>query len=373
MTNGLRICLLEPWYGGSHKRWVDGLIATSRHTYDVLSLPARHWKWRMHGAAVTFYRQVLEGSRSYDLILVNDMMDVAVFKALIGPAGFDTPIACYFHENQLSYPVSPKDTDIAASRDLHYGFINYTSALAADVLFFNSHYHREVFLDSLPGLLGSFPDQHEFGNIENIRSKSEVLPLGMDLEVLRDHEGRDTDPDDRPLLLWNHRWEYDKNPTQFLELVLELDNRAIDFDVALLGERGTEELAGLAEVRKRLGQRILQDGPVDDFAAYARWLWRANILPVTSIQDFFGGSVVEAMYCGCHPVLPNRLSYPEHVDDPACLYDTTDEAVSKVASLITSGRWAHPCEISSRMFRYDWSQLAESYDLAFQQAAARDS
>jgi len=52
---------------------------------------------------------------------------------------------------------------------------------------------------------------------------------------------------------------------------------------------------------------------VEDFAEYAKWLWRADILPVTSRQEFFGASVVQALYCNCCALLPDRLAYPEHL------------------------------------------------------------
>ena len=37
----------------------------------------------------------------------------------------------------------------------------------------------------------------------------------------------------------------------------------------------------------------------------------SDILPITSNQDFFGGSIIEAMYCETTPLLPKRLTYPE--------------------------------------------------------------
>lgn len=322
----------------------------------------------MHGAAVTFANQVVDSGNSYDLVLANDMMDVAVFKSLINSAGLDFPIACYFHENQLSYPVSPRDTDISASRDLHYGFINYTSALAADKIFFNSQYHLDNFIHSLPKFLASFPDFQNRESIGNILKKAEVLALGMNLRELDEFACEETTSGERPLLLWNHRWEYDKGPEAFLSIVLELSRQGLDFEIALLGERGSEQPAGLDAVRRQLGDRVLQDGPVDCSADYAGWLWRADILPVTSIQDFFGGSVVEAIYCGCHPVLPNRLSYPEHVSDDWYFYETEEEAVGKIAELIRTGIWRDPFKASQKMLRYDWSQLAASYDMALSNA-----
>ena len=38
------------------------------------------------------------------------------------------PTAIYFHENQISYPWSPRDRDKIQNRDNHYGFINYVCA-----------------------------------------------------------------------------------------------------------------------------------------------------------------------------------------------------------------------------------------------------
>jgi glycosyltransferase involved in cell wall biosynthesis len=78
------------------------------------------------------------------------------------------------------------------------------------------------------------------------------------------------------------------------------------------------------KAKSRLGHRIIHWGYADDFEEYARLLWKADILPVTSNQDFFGGSVVEAMYCGCFPMLPNRLAYSEHLleeQKQQCLYN----------------------------------------------------
>ena len=36
-----------------------------------------------------------------------------------------------------------------------------------------------------------------------------------------------------------------------------------------------------------------------------------DIIPVTSNHDFFGISVMEAVFCNVWPILPDRLSYKE--------------------------------------------------------------
>jgi len=366
--NKLRICLLSPWYGGSHRRWADELCRHSRHRIDILGMPAQHWKWRMHGAAVTLAEQFLSSGIQYDMVLADDMMDVATFSALVKTQGHRIPIATYFHENQLTYPVSPKDTDRVEKRDRHYGFINYTTALASDTLLFNSEYHRNCFTKELPGFLSRFPDYTNPHTVEQIVSRSEVLPLGMDLASLDRLKPEEGVPGERPLLLWNHRWEYDKCPGVFLDLILELHRRELEFDVALLGERGTDSIPQLNDVRRLLGRAVVQDGPVESFSDYGRWLWKGDILPVTAIQDFFGGSVVEAIYCECHPLLPHRLAYPEHVDSMDSLYSGFDDLVDKCCQLIESGDWRNPYH-SDRVADYDWSRLIRFYDEAFTRLA----
>ncbi|MDX1521413.1 MAG: DUF3524 domain-containing protein, partial [Anaerolineae bacterium] len=134
----MKILLIEPYYTGSHAAWTDGYAKYSQHQVDILSLPGRFWKWRMHGGAVTLARKFLASTLRPDLILATDMLDLTTFLALTRERTSGIPTAIYFHENQLTYPWSPTDRDIPLNRDKHYGFINYTSALAADAVLFNS-------------------------------------------------------------------------------------------------------------------------------------------------------------------------------------------------------------------------------------------
>ena len=54
----MKILLLEPYCGGSHQAWAQGYAANSRHDVTLLGLPARFWKWRMQGGALTLAEQV---------------------------------------------------------------------------------------------------------------------------------------------------------------------------------------------------------------------------------------------------------------------------------------------------------------------------
>ena len=211
----MKILLLDPFFTGSHKQWACAYQQASQHEVEILSLPGRHWKWRMHGGAVQLAQDFLQLNFNPDLILATDMLDLSTFIALSKNKLKQTQIALYFHENQITYPWSPKDQDIQLQRNNQYGFINYTSALVADHVFFNSNYHQNSFINSLPDFLKQFPDYRGLENITMIKQKSSVLPLGINLKPF-DKFNRTT-KNEIPVLLWNHRWEYDKNPEDFYD------------------------------------------------------------------------------------------------------------------------------------------------------------
>ena len=361
-----RICLLEPYNTGSHKAWVEGYAAHSAHQAISLTLDGRFWKWRMHGGAVTLARMYRERQVRADLLLATDMLDLSTFLALTRDLTHDVPTALYMHENQLTYPPRPGE-----KRDLHYGFINYASMLCADRVFFNSRFHLESWFEELPRLLKHFPDYNELHTVQELRARSEVLPLGLDLSRLDAHRPSDltTGP---AIILWNHRWEYDKNPGEFLQALYTLAERGTDFRVVLLGEVFVRVPAEFQEARERLGERILQFGYVESFAEYARWLWRADIVVSTALHDFFGAAVVEAMYCGCWPILPWRLSYPQFVPEAyrgRCLYRSREELLELLRQAIeNASAWraeatgVHGSPLREVVAGYDWSAIAPAYD-----------
>ncbi len=368
----MHVLLLEPYHTGSHAAWADGYAAHSRHRVTVLTLPGRFWKWRMHGGAVTLARRFLAMEATPDLILTTDMLDLTTFLALTRARTHHLPVALYFHENQLSYPWSPADRDVRQGRDAHYGFINYASALAADVVFFNSRYHLDSFFDELPRLLKHFPDHNELDTVDALRAKSQVLPLGLDLRRFDACRPRPPAPSPQPLILWNHRWEYDKNPEDFFRTLYVLAERGLDFGLVILGERFRQQPSEFIEARRRLGDRVRHFGYVPDFAGYARWLWQADLLPVTSHHDFFGASVVEAIYCGCFPLLPRRLSYPELIPSEyhdLCFYRDFDDLVDRLASALQNIDRIRQTRLRHAVAHFDWHDLAPIYDERLERAA----
>ena len=362
----MHILLLEPYYTGSHASWATGYTEHSQHKIDTLSLPGRFWKWRMHGGAVTLARQFLASEMTPDLILATDMLDLTTFLSLTRARTANIPTAIYFHENQLTYPWSPTDRDIAQQRDKHYGFINYTSALTADTVLFNSTYHLESFLGALPNFLKHFPDYNELATVEQIRAKSQVLPLGLDLH--RFDKFSLGQANQKPLILWTHRWEHDKRPEEFFRALTILSKRGLDFELAVLGENFSRQPAIFLDAEKTLAKHIVQFGYVESFADYAKWVWRADILPVTSNQDFFGASVVQALYCDCFPLLPKRLAYPHIIPSeyhPQCFYEDFDDLVDRLRRAMTNIEQTRQFTLRSIATQYDWQVQSEVYDKLF--------
>ena len=154
----MKIVLIEPYFSGSHKSWATELKFFSRHKIEIISLPGKFWKWRMHGGAISLAKQFMHMNFSPDLILATDMLDLTTFLSLTKSRTAQVHSALYFHENQFSYPWSNSDRDIQEKRDHHYGFINLSSALAADHVLFNSQYHQDSFHHEGLRFLKSFPE-----------------------------------------------------------------------------------------------------------------------------------------------------------------------------------------------------------------------
>ena len=322
----------------------------------------------MHGGAVSLAKTFMEQDSNPDLILATDMLDLTTFLSLTRERTAQIPTVLYFHENQISYPWSAGDRDILHKRDKHYGFINYISALAANAVLFNSFYHRESFLYQLPNLLKHFPDYRELINIKTIASKSHVLHLGMDLsslETQRPNSGRQGKRDTAPVILWNNRWEYDKNPDDFFKALDIISEKGLDFQLVVLGENFRIKPDVFDRAQEKHKSRILQFGYVESRKEYNLWLCSSDILPVTSNQDFFGMSVVEAVYCGIYPLLPRRLSYPEIFPPerfPLNYYDNFENLVEKLTKLVSNAKSVQNVDYKEHLKKFSWEIKAPEYD-----------
>lgn len=356
MPESLNILAVEPYFGGSHRHFLEGLRDHSRHQVTIISLPARYWKWRMHGGAVTLAEEALRLPGDFDVIFVSDMLNLPNFLA-VGRARFGgTPVICYFHENQATYPMPPYQ-----KRDLTYAYINWASVVAADEVWFNSRYHLDEYFAELPRLLKHFPDYQNLDGIVPARKKSIVMEPGLDLGAMDRHRvprGR------TPRILWNHRWEYDKDPAGFFQALAAVKARGIRFELVLAGMNTRQEPEEFLRARKDFQAELVHYGYVPDPAGYARLVWSSHIVVSTARHEFFGMACVEAMHCGCQPLLPDRLNYPSLVG-PEFLYGSDGELVERLSELLTEPGRLLSGRAVALADRFDWSVRASEYDAAF--------
>jgi len=354
--------MIEPYFEGSHKRWILDFQKFSTHNIELLTLPGRHWKWRMHGGAITLAQKYNDLNSKPDIIIASDMLNLPLFKSIAKTKS--APIIMYFHENQITYPWSPNDRDISKGRDHHYGFINYSSALVSDLNLFNSDFHRISFTESLKNFLSNFPDYNDHANIEIIKSKSKTLYLGIDLKKFDRHKHKKLSQE--PIILWNHRWEHDKNPDDFIRLIDNLDKKKLDFKCILLGKNNQKKSGYFEGFISRFSHRVLHAGYCDTFEEYASFLWQADICPITSIQDFFGISIAEAVYCNTYPLLPNRLAYPEvynKENNDHLFYTDIKDLIHQTESLIKKNAFNSKGVPKNLIQAFDWTNMIKKYDL----------
>ena len=351
-----RIVLVEAFYGGSHKKWALGLQKHSQHNIEIISLPDQNWKWRMHGGAIEMAKKVNALKYKPDLILCTDMMDLALFKSLIK---IECKIFLYFHENQLTYPWFEQREDISRKSDLNYAFINYSSALVADRVFFNSNYHQTIFLEAIEGFLKILPEPRNIETIDVIRKKSKCLYVGIDFKDHSEHQ-----IDSKPIILWNHRWEYDKNPTLFFDSLLELKKENIDFGLIVLGEQSTQENEKIHRLQKELKANTIHWGYVSNEQEYQNLLSKCNIAPITSIQDFFGISLIESCHAGLYPIIPNRLAFPETIPFEQYFYKNDSDFLNTLKNVILEERFQQrQSSLMEYCNKYNWEILIKKYDL----------
>ena len=302
----MRILAIEPYYGGSHKAFIDGWCGRSSHKWTLLTMPARKWKWRMRGSAMYFADQVnslVRQGHDWDVIFVSDMLNLAEFTGLVDAKVRNIKKVAYFHENQITYPYQIED-----ERDYQFGLTNITTSLAADEVWFNSAFHLNEFLKAVKIILKKMPDYPCLDTVEKIAEKSRVEYLGTEV-CHQQRSNQNKIPELK--IIWAARWEHDKNPEDFFEAMKIIKSMGVKFKLSVAGESFRQSPRCFEWAREFFKDEIYKWGYQDSFKSYCELLSWADVFVSTANHEFFGLSAVEAALSGAKPILPERLAYPE--------------------------------------------------------------
>ncbi len=358
----MRILLLSAYDADSHRYWHDGLTRTlTRFDWTRLCLPPRYFSWRIRGNPLSWiFEQQHTLSHSYDLLVATSMVDVATLKGLV-PSLAHTPTLVYFHENQFAYPPSPEQF-----KTIEAQMVTLYSALAADLILFNSLYNRDSFLIGVDKLLAKMPDHCPRSLGKQLKQKSEILCVPLEDSLFESAPVRQSS--ETLTLVWNHRWEYDKAPERLYKALCLFKNTGIPFKLHILGKRFRKCPSVFEQIQNEFCQHIGHFGMIESRSAYLETLRSSHIVISTALHEFQGLSILEAVACGCIPVVPDRLSYAEFIPGeflyPSWIEDEDKEAEALASQLIqpAADHAQNALPLAPCIDEFSWKRLAHRYE-----------
>ena len=371
----MNILAIEPYYSGSHKAFLKGLEENSTHNIIPIKLNYKGWKWRMHGDSVTLTQMTNQIQEDIDVLMVSSMTNLPAYLALNNPRFAHTPKIMYMHDNQFTRPIPEGE-----SRDMTYCYINYISMLVADKLLFPSQFQLDDLLEALPAFLDSYPGDKHYGTVEEIRAKSVVMHPGLELSHFNDLPDTRKE-NERPVIVWNQRWQFDRNPTMFFRILNRLNDIDLKFDLILAGDSKGDKPEEFTKAFQRFGDQIRHFGYVDDKEAYSKLLHSGDIVVSTATYEFFCVSIMEAIYCGCHPFVPNTLHYPELIPDTLhkpllhspVIYEDEDQLFKYMKNLLMGETRPLPKSTLQNINKHlDWNRKIKDYDQLFEEMVGAD-
>jgi len=328
--NKTKILLLSGYDAASHRFWREQITSgLPQYEWTQVVLADRFFSWRARGNALTFafeHRDILQ--KNYDCIIATSMVDLTNLKGFV-PHLANIPTLVYFHENQFDYPNH-------SSNKMDQNIVNLQltsiyNSLSADRVLFNSNYNRTTFFNGANVLLNKLPDGIPKRLLDKVGGSAQVVAVPIE-DIIKTK----TPPKNKRIqIVWNHRWEYDKQPEVLFKALELLKADAIDFKLHVLGQSFRKVPDCFSSAKEFFCEEIETWG-YQPREKYLQILSESDLVVSTALHDFQGLSMLEAIARGCHPVAPNRVAYPEYISQEH-LYpvsETIDEFQSLYQKLV---------------------------------------
>ena len=168
----------------------------------------------------------------------------------------------------------------------------------------------------MKALAEKMPDGLPAGFPDGLFEHTHVIPVPVSgIEPCSESKNKSDVKSGKPIeIVWNHRWEHDKQPQVFFAALEKLIARRIDCKVHVMGQSFREVPDCFETFQSRFGSYIETWGyqPADN---YGQILHKAHFVVSSALHDFQGLGIQEAISAGCMPVVPDRMAYPEYIPE----------------------------------------------------------
>ncbi|XP_060785231.1 glycosyltransferase-like domain-containing protein 1 isoform X3 [Neoarius graeffei] len=352
----MSVLLVEAFYGGSHKQLMD-LLQEGIDDCVVYTLPAKKWHWRARTAALHFM-QAIPSSQSYSLVA-----DAVLFNSAFNMDSFLSSISSFLKTMPDHRPKGLEQLIRPKCRVLYFPirFPDVTRFLPE---------HKLLLRQAQPQRNISSQDSRKYP--ETAAASSTTSRTEKEQRSESDAEELEhrlvskwsSDPErgmPRPLhIVWPHRWEHDKDPELFFQTLLKLRERELSFEVSVLGETFTEVPGIFSEAKEQLARHIRHWGFMPSKEDYLRTLCQADVVVSTAKHEFFGVAMLEAVHCGCYPLCPKALVYPE-IFPGSYLYSTPEQLFKRLQGFCKHPHLARQHVLQVNTGRFSWDALGQEY------------